>query len=90
MREQDLTLIAKEHKAILVVLGRAVPPEEYNFAAGRAQAVCVLIAAHAVCPLDLDLTDGKRHHLLRLRGDHQPGYLDCTPKQVHQYVELVL
>ncbi len=33
-------------------------------------------------PLDLDLSDGKRHHLLRLRGEHLLEYLDCTPKQV--------
>ena len=68
----------------MILQGRAVPAKEYTFGEGRAQVVCCLIAAYAMCqfPLDLDLTDGKRHHLLRLRGELLLEYLDCSPKQV--------
>ena len=49
------------------------------------QVICCLLAAHAMCqlPLDLDLTDGQQHHLLRLRGDLLLVYEGCTPTQVH-------
>ena len=59
-------------------------PRQYTFKEGRGQVVCCLLAAHAMCqlPLDLDLTDGTRHHLLRLRGDLLLVYEGCTPKQV--------
>ena len=65
-------------------------PRQYTFEEGRGQAVCCLLAAHAVCqlPLDLDLTDGKHHHLLRLRGDLLLVYEDCTPKQVRRLVQV--
>ena len=68
----------------LTLQARAVPAKEYIFGEGRAQVVCCLIAAYAMCqfPLDLDLSDGKRHHLLRLRGDRLLEYLIGTPKQV--------
>ena len=33
-------------------------------------------------PMDMDLTDGKLHHLLRPRGDQLLVYEGCTPKQV--------
>ena len=61
-------------------------PRQYSFEEGRAQVVCCLLAAHAMCqlPLDLDLTDGKQHHLLRLRGDLLLVYEGCTPTQVRQ------
>lgn len=61
-------------------------PRPYTFEEGRDQAVCCLLAAHQLCqlPLDLDLTDGKHHHLLRLRGDFLLVYEDCTPTQVCQ------
>ena len=77
--------------AALLLQARAVPPKEYTFGEGRAQVVCCLIAAYAMCqfPLDLDLSDGKRHHLLRLRGDQLMEYLNCTPKQVQLHSELV-
>ena len=60
-------------------------PRQYSFKEGRGQVVCCLLAAHAMCqlPLDLDLTDGKQHHLLRLRGDLLLVYEGCTPTQVH-------
>ena len=59
-------------------------PKEYTFKEGRGQVICCLLAAHKMCqlPLDLDLTDGKRHHLLRLRGNQLLVYQGCTPKQV--------
>ena len=68
--------------------GKVASTEEYALEEGRAQAVCCLLAAHAMCqlPLDLDLTDGKQHHLLRLRGDQLLVYEGCTPKQVHQNI----
>lgn len=61
-------------------------PRQYSFKEGRGQVVCCLLAAHAMCqlPLDLDLTDGKQHHLLRLRGDLLLVYEGCTPTQVRQ------
>ena len=61
-------------------------PSQYAFNEGRGQVVCCLLAAHAMCqlPLDLDLTDGKQHHLLRLRGDLLLVYEGCTPTQVRQ------
>ena len=61
-------------------------PREYTFEEGQGQAVCCLLAAHAMCqpPLDLDVTDGKHHHLLRLRGHMLLVYEECTPKQVSQ------
>lgn len=61
-------------------------PRQYTFKEGRGQVVCCLLAAHAMCqlPLDLDLTDGTHHHLLRLRGDLLLVYEGCTPKQVSQ------
>ena len=59
-------------------------PKEYTFKEGRGQVVCCLLAAHKMCqlPLDLDLTDGKRHHLLRLRDNQLLVYQGCTPNQV--------
>lgn len=47
--------------AASLLQARAVPPKEYTFGEGRAQVVCCLIAAYAMCqfPLDLDLSDGK-------------------------------
>ena len=59
-------------------------PEEYTFQEVRGQAICCLLAAHKMCQLALvlDLTDGKRHHLLRLRGNELLVYQGCTPKQV--------
>ena len=61
-------------------------PRQYSFMEGRGQVVCCLLAAHAMCqlPLDVDLTDGKQHHLLRLRGDLLFAYEGCTPTQVRQ------
>ena len=61
-------------------------PRQYTFKEGRGQVVCCLLAAHAMCqlPLDLDLTDGTHHHLLRLRGGLLLVYEGCTPKQVGQ------
>ncbi|DBA98726.1 TPA: hypothetical protein ACH3X1_014499 [Trebouxia sp. C0004] len=60
-------------------------PRQYSFEEGRSQVVCCLLAAHAMCqlPLDLDLTDGKQHHLLRLRGDMLLVSKGCTPKQAY-------
>ena len=80
------------NNSALLLQARAVPPKEYTFGEGRAQVVCCLIAAYAMCqfPLDLDLSDGKRHHLLRLRGDQLVEYLNCTPKQVQLYLEAPL
>ena len=48
-----------------------IAPKEYTFKEGRGQVICCLLAAHKMCqlPLDLDLTDGKHHHLLGLRGN---------------------
>lgn len=62
-------------------VGAATP---YDFEEGRPQAVCCLLAAHAMtqCPMDVDVTDGKQHHLLRLRGEHLLVYEGCSPKQV--------
>ena len=61
-------------------------PRQYTFKEGRAQVVRCLRAEHAMCQLtlDLDLTDGTHHHLLRLRGDSLLVYEGCTPKQVGQ------
>ena len=61
-------------------------PRQYSFEEGRGQVICCLLAAHATCqlPLDLDLTDGKQHHLLQLRGDLLLVYEGCMPKQVRQ------
>ena len=61
-------------------------PRQYLLNEGRGQVICCLLAVHAMCqlPLDLDLTDGKQHHLLRLRGDLLLVYEGCTPKQVRQ------
>ena len=61
-------------------------PRQYSFKEGRGQLVCCLLAAHATCqlPLDLDLTDGKQHHLLPLRGDLLLVYEGCTPTQVRR------
>ena len=66
------------------VQAEVATPRQYSFEEGRGQVVCCLLAAHAMCqlPLDLDLTDGKQHHLLRLRGDMLLVYEGCTPKQV--------
>jgi len=68
------------------VQAEVATPRQYSFEEGRGQVVCCLLAAHAMCqlPLDLDLTDGKQHHLLRLRGDMLLVYEGCTPKQVRQ------
>ena len=59
-------------------------PRPYTFKEGRGHVICCLLAAHAMCqlPMDMDLTDGKSHHLLRLRGDQLLVYEGCTPKQV--------
>ena len=59
-------------------------PKEYIFKEGRGQVICCLLAAHKMCqlPLILDLTDGKHHHLLRLRDDQLLVYQGCTPAQV--------
>lgn len=45
-----------------------------------------MLAAHAMCqlPLDVDLTDGKQHHLLRLRGDLLFVYEGCMPTQAYR------
>ncbi len=61
-------------------------PRRYSFKEGRGQVVCCLLAAHAMSQLslDLDLTDGKQHHLLRLRGDLLLVYEGCMPTQVRQ------
>ena len=61
-------------------------PRQYSFKEGRGQVVCCLLAAHATCqlPLDLDLTDGKQRHLLRLRGDLLLVCEGCTPTQVRR------
>ena len=66
------------------VQAEVAAPRQYSFKEGRGQVVCCLLAAHAMCqlPLDLDLTDGKQHHLLRLRGDLLLVYEGCTPTQV--------
>ena len=68
------------------VQAEVATPWQYSFEEGRRQVICCLLAAHAMCqlPLDLDLTDGKQHHLLRLRGDQLLVYEGCTPKQVSQ------
>ena len=49
-----------------------------------AQAVCVIIAAAAVCqtPVLVDLTDGELHNLLQLEGDALRLYQNCSPRQV--------
>ena len=67
------------------VQAEVAAPRQYSFKEGRGQVVCCLLAAHAMCqlPLDLDLTDGQQHHLLRLRGDLLLVYEGCTPTQVH-------
>ena len=69
------------------VQAEVATPRQYSFKEGRGQVVCCLLAAHAMCqlPLDLDLTDGRMHHLLRLRGDLLLVYEGCTPKQVHRF-----
>ena len=66
------------------VQAEVAAPRQYSFKEGRGQVVCCLLAAHAMCqlPLDLDLTDGKHHHLLRLRDDLLLVYEECTPTQV--------
>ena len=66
------------------VQAEVAAPRQYSFKEGRGQVVCCLMAAHAMCqlPLDLDLTDGKHHHLLRLRGDLLLVYEGCMPTQV--------
>ena len=68
------------------VQAEVAAPRQYSFKEGRGQVVCCLLAAHAMCqlPLDLDLTDGKQHHLLRLRGDLLLVYEGCTPAQVRR------
>ncbi|DBB15509.1 TPA: hypothetical protein ACH3X3_003730 [Trebouxia sp. C0006] len=64
--------------------GVATPRQDF-FEDGRSPAVCCLLAARAMSqlPLDLDLTDGKQHHLLRLRGRMLLVYEGCTPKQAY-------
>ena len=66
------------------VQAEVAAPRQYSFKEGLGQVVCCLQAAHAMCqlPLDLDLTDGQQHHLLRLRGDLLLVYEGCTPTQV--------
>ena len=68
------------------VKAEVTAPRQYSFKEGRGQVVCSLLAAHAMCqlPLDLDLTDGNQHHLLRLRGDLLIVYEGCTPTQVRR------
>ena len=70
----------------ICVQAEVATPRQYSFKEGRGQVICCLLAAHAMCqlPLDLDLTYGKQHHLLRLRGDLLLVYEGCTPKQVRQ------
>ena len=74
------------------VQAEVATPRQYSFNEGRGQVVCCLLAAHAMCqlPLDVDLTDGKVHHLLRLRGNLLLVYEGCTPKQVRQTCESCL
>ena len=68
------------------VQAEVAKPRQYSFEEGRGQVICCLLAARTMCqlPLDLDLTDGKQHHLLRLRGDQLLVYEGCTPTQVCQ------
>ncbi|DBA84462.1 TPA: hypothetical protein ACH3X1_006089 [Trebouxia sp. C0004] len=68
-----------------VLQAEVAAPRQYSFKEGRGQVVCCLLAAHAMCqlPLDLDLTDGQQHHLLRLRGDLLLVYEGCTPTQAY-------
>lgn len=55
-----------------------------KFEDDRAQAVCVFIAAAAVCqtPILVDLTDGELHNLLQLKGNALLKYENCSPRQV--------
>ena len=53
----------------------------------RAQVIVVLIAAHCTAltarvPLDLDLTDGTVHNLLRLRGEELLVYENLSSTDV--------
>ena len=68
------------------VQAEVTTPTEYTFKEGRGQVSCCLLAADSMCqlPLDLELTDGKQNHLLRLRGDWLLVYEGYTPKQVRQ------
>ena len=56
----------------------------FNWTRHRGQAVAILIAAHATAqvPLDLDVTDGSVHTLLRLRGKKLVVYANLTSTQV--------
>lgn len=72
--------------------GEVAEGRPYTFDEGRAQAICCLLAAHAMCqlPMDIDLTDGRQHHLLRLRDYMLLVYEGCTPTQVNQpYCDLL-
>ncbi|KAL3147718.1 hypothetical protein ABBQ32_002461 [Trebouxia sp. C0010 RCD-2024] len=75
-----------------VLQAEVAAPRQYSFKEGRGQVVCCLLAAHAMCqlPLDLDLTDGQQHHLLRLRGDLLLVYEGCTPTQAYHEMADVL
>ena len=66
------------------VQDKAAEPRPYTFDDSRGHAICCLLAAHAMCqlPMDLDLTDGRQHHLLRLRDHMLLVYEACTPTQV--------
>lgn len=63
---------------------KATPIDTCSFEEGQNEAICGLLAAHAQCqlPVDIGLTDGKHHHLFRLRNDQLLVYENCTPKQV--------
>ncbi|KAL3142200.1 hypothetical protein ABBQ38_002550 [Trebouxia sp. C0009 RCD-2024] len=65
--------------------GEVAEGRPYTFDEGRAQAICCLLAAHAMCqlPMDIDLTDGRQHHLLRLRDYMLLVYEGCTPTQAY-------
>ena len=63
---------------------QAAEPTRFNWTRHRGQAIAALIAAHATAlvPLDLDITDGSCHTLLRLRGNQLVVYANLSSTQV--------
>ena len=69
---------------LLQKLPQAANLSNFDWKRHRGQAVAILIAAHASAqvPLDLDVTDGSVHTLLRLRGNQVVVYANLSSTQV--------
>ena len=70
--------------ALILLHLQTASPSSFKWTRHRGQAVAILIAAHATAqvPLDLDVTDGEVHTLLRLRSKQLVVYANLTSTQV--------